>query len=354
MARAHKLARNAVGLSEPNPRVGCVVVNNGDVVGEGWTQPAGQAHAEVVALTQAGAKANGATVYTTLEPCSHTGKTPPCAGTLVNAKVAKVVYASGDPNPEVDGKGAHKMREAGIEVLSGLQAEKTVALNKGFFWRMQTGLPWVTVKMAATLDGRTAAANGASKWITSADARADVHTHRKRSSCVLTGIGTVLADDPTLNARTAEGNYFPAIAIMDTRLRTPVNAKVLWTGAKVFVFTCSTDEAATATLRKKGVEVVTQTGERLDIENALRYLAKQGVNEVWTEAGATLCGAVIAAGCVNQLVLYLAPFLLGNSAKGLFELPALKTLEQKIPLTISDVRNFGDDLRITANVTTSK
>lgn len=350
MARAVELARKGLYSTDPNPRVGCVLVRDGVVVGEGWHERAGGPHAEVAALVPAGERARGATAFITLEPCSHFGRTPPCSQALIGAGVARVVYALDDPNPEVSGRGAAQLREQGIQVESGLMAVEAAALNPGYLRRRREGLPWVRVKLAASLDGRTALANGESRWITSEAARHDVQYGRARSSVILTGIGTILADDPALDVRISESSRQPLRVILDSHLRTPPGARVLQRPGGVLVI--GTDAQATAqrqALQAAGAEVqlLPARDGRPDLREVLSLLAARGSNEVWVEAGAALAGAFIRDGLFEELVLYVAPTLLGPDGRALASIPPLAALQSRLQLRYTEVRQVGDDLRLT-------
>jgi diaminohydroxyphosphoribosylaminopyrimidine deaminase/5-amino-6-(5-phosphoribosylamino)uracil reductase len=351
MARALRLAERGAFTTKPNPMVGCVIARDDVVVGEGWHQRAGEPHAEIHALSMAAAAAQGATAYVTLEPCSHHGRTPPCADALIAAKVARVVVAVQDPNPLVAGQGISRMRAAGIAVECGLMEVAARELNIGFFTRMTHGMPWVRSKIAASLDGRTALSNGESKWITGADARADVQHWRARSCAVLTGIGTVLADDPQLNVRGIETTRQPVRVVVDSYLRLSPAARILGSGS-VVVYTATQDAHKIAALEQAGarVSVLPDANGRVDLPAALRDLAASGCNEVLTEAGSALNGALLQAGLVDELVLYLAPQLLGDAARGLAALGELTSLDQRVKLEWQDVRHVGKDLRIVARV----
>lgn len=349
MARAIQLAARGLETTRPNPRVGCVLVRDGQLVGEGWHEVAGGPHAEVVALRAAGPQARGATAYVTLEPCSHHGRTPPCADALLEAGVARVVAAMEDPNPRVSGNGLARLREAGVDVASGLLAAQAEALNPGFVKRMRQGLPYVRVKSAMSLDGRTAMASGESKWITSPGARQDVQHLRARSCAIVTGVGTVLADDPAMTVRLEGRTRQPLRVVVDAQLRTPPQARILQGGA-VLATLARGDHEALAAAGASLLPVPAKDG-RVDLEALLRALAAREVNEVLVEAGAMLAGAFVAAGLVDELVIYLAPKLMGHGARGLFELPGLTTMAQSIPLAISDIRAVGPDWRVTARVT---
>ncbi|HLD14680.1 MAG TPA: bifunctional diaminohydroxyphosphoribosylaminopyrimidine deaminase/5-amino-6-(5-phosphoribosylamino)uracil reductase RibD, partial [Burkholderiales bacterium] len=347
MARALALARRGLYTTDPNPRVGCVVVRDEKVVGEGFHERAGQPHAEVIALRAAGDRARGATVYLTLEPCCHHGKTPPCTDALIGAGVARVVAAMSDPNPRVAGKGFAALTQAQITSESGLMQPDSEALNPGFLRRMQQGRPFVRVKLAASLDGRTALANGESKWITGEPARADVQHWRARSSAMLTGIGTVLADDPSLNVRAFEIGRQPLRVVLDSQLRMSPKAKMLALPGTTLVVTASNDAARAAALRQAGAEVqVLADKGRVDLAALMRMLAAREANEILVEAGATLSGALLEAGLVDELVLYQAPCLLGDAGRGLFRLANLTQMAARPALEIKDMRAIGQDWRL--------
>ena len=349
MARALEIARNGLYTADPNPRVGCVLVKDGRVVGEGWHVRAGEPHAEPNALAAAGGAAAGASAYVNLEPCNHYGRTPPCALALIEAGVARVVYAIDDPNPAVAGQGAARLREHGIQVECGLMAPEAEALNAGYLRRRRTGMPLVRVKLAASLDGRTALADGESRWITSKAARADAQYGRARSSAVLTGIGTILADDPALNVRIPESDRQPLRVVLDSRLRTPSDARVINREGAVLVLGVHEDAARRQSLERQGVEVaiVPALADRPDLAAMLRLLAARDVNEVWVEAGATLAGAFISAGLFDELVVYIAPTLLGPDARALAGLPPLRQLDERLRLRFGEVRSVGPDLCVT-------
>lgn len=358
MARALQLAERGLYTTDPNPRVGCVLVRNGEVLGEGWHERAGGPHAEINALAATGEYAPGATAYVTLEPCCHFGRTPPCTEALLRAGVRRVVAAMEDPDPRVGGRGLQRLREAGVEVACGLMAAQARALNPGFVGRMAAGRPWVRLKMAASLDGRTAMASGESRWITGPEARADGHRLRARSSVVLTGVGTVLADDPSLTVRLPSpppgGWRQPRPVILDPDWRTPPTARVLQGPAPAVVVGVPhpTGEAARRAdaLAAAGAELRHLPGDRdgLDLGGLPALLTALEANEVHVEAGATLAGALLAARLVDELVVYLAPTLLGDGARGLFHLPGLERMEQRLDLQIRDLRPVGRDWRIAA------
>ncbi|MGA7594140.1 MAG: bifunctional diaminohydroxyphosphoribosylaminopyrimidine deaminase/5-amino-6-(5-phosphoribosylamino)uracil reductase RibD [Gallionella sp.] len=351
MAKALRLAELGLYGTSPNPRVGCVLVADGQCVGSGWHRRAGEPHAEIHALREAGEAARNATAYVTLEPCSHHGRTPPCADALIAAGVARVVVAVQDPNPAVAGAGIARLRAAGIEVDIGLMEADATVLNRGFFKRMTLGSPWLRSKIAISLDGRTALANGASKWITGAAARLDVQHWRARSCAVLTGIGTVLADDARLNVRDIETERQPLRVVLDSRLRMPPAARMLQDG-NTLIYTASNDPGRIAALETAGasVHVLADENGQVDLLAMLRDLAQRGSNEVLLEAGRTLNGALLRAGLVDELLLYAAPQLLGDSARGMAQLGELTALDQRIDLKWQDVRQVGNDLRITVKV----
>jgi diaminohydroxyphosphoribosylaminopyrimidine deaminase/5-amino-6-(5-phosphoribosylamino)uracil reductase len=356
MQRALELAARGLASTDPNPRVGCVIAHGTLMVAEGWHERAGEAHAEVVALRAAGAQAVGATVYVTLEPCSHQGRTPPCVEALVQARVARVVYAAADPNPRVNGRGAAALRGAGIAVEAGLLESQALELNCGFVKRMQQGRPWVRLKLAMSLDGRSALAGGASRWISGEAARQDVQQWRARSSAILTGIGTVLADDPRLDVR-APGDSSghrgrqPLRVVLDGRLRTPPGARLLSAGGEVLILTALAalqDARTLAPLSTRGarIESVPVVAGRLVLGAVLERLAELEVNEVQVEAGATLAGELVQQSLVDELLLYVAPKLLGDKARPLLELPEPAGLSAARAFTLIDTQPLGDDLRL--------
>ena len=351
MAQALQLAERGLYTTTPNPRVGCVVVKAGEQLGEGWHERAGEAHAEVHALREAGIAANGATAYVTLEPCSHHGRTPPCTDALIAAGITRVVVAMQDPNPQVSGQGIARLRAAGIEVECGLMEAPARVLNAGFVSRMSRGLPLVRSKIAMSLDGRTALNNGVSQWITGAAARRDGHHWRARSCAVLTGIGTVLADDALLSVREVKTTRQPLRVVLDSALKMPLKARILQ-GGNVLIYTATRDIAKIAALEKAGakVEVMPAANGQVDLLACLKDLAVRGCNEVLVEAGRTLNGALLQAGLVDELVLYMAPQMLGDMARGMAQLAELTSLDQRVELKWLDVRQIGQDLRILASV----
>ncbi len=347
MAHALRLAERGLYTTTPNPRVGCVIVRGGAVVGEGWHTRAGEPHAEVIALRAAGERAAGATAYVSLEPCSHHGRTPPCAGALVAAKVRRVVAAMRDPNPKVAGDGFAELRRAGIEVGVGVLEDAARELNIGFVARMIRGRPWVRLKVAASLDGRTALADGRSRWITGPDARRDGHAFRARACAVLTGIGTVRDDDPQLTVRDVPTTRQPLRVLVDSRLEVPPAARLLASG-NALVAAAVQDGAKAATLAARGAEVVVlpDASGKVDLAALMGELARRGMNEVHVEAGVKLNGALLAAGLVDELVVYLAPRLIGDSGQGMFALPPLAGLDRAPRLELRDVQRIGTDLRM--------
>jgi diaminohydroxyphosphoribosylaminopyrimidine deaminase/5-amino-6-(5-phosphoribosylamino)uracil reductase len=348
MARALQLAARGINSTSPNPRVGCVIVKDGKIIGEGWHQKAGEPHAEIHALMEAGMASQGATVYVTLEPCSHHGRTPPCADALVGAGVAKVIAAAQDPNPNVSGNGIARLKAAGIEVQCGLMEAQARELNEGFFKRMVLGHPLVRIKTASSLDGKTALSSGESKWITGEAARADVHKLRARSCAILTGIETVLADNPQMNVRGIETVRQPIKVIVDSHLRTPADAAILQ-GAKTIIACAAPDAKKTAALEAAGAEILCLPGAdgKIDLSALLSRLAQKGVNELMTEAGPRLNGALIVAGLADEWVQYVAPCVLGSAARPLFELDEPASMQQRLNWKLADQRMLGADLRLT-------
>ncbi|WXG58996.1 MAG: bifunctional diaminohydroxyphosphoribosylaminopyrimidine deaminase/5-amino-6-(5-phosphoribosylamino)uracil reductase RibD [Candidatus Sedimenticola sp. (ex Thyasira tokunagai)] len=360
MARALRLAERGLYTTHPNPRVGCVLVRGGEVVGEGYHRRAGGPHAERFALAAAGGLARGATAYVTLEPCCHQGRTPPCTDGLIEAGVSRVVAAMQDPNPQVAGRGLALLSEAGISVEHGLMAAQAKALNPGFVKRMTAGLPYVRCKLAMSLDGRTAMASGESKWITGTEARADVQRLRARSDAVVTGIGTVLADDPSMNVR-IEHQQLPGVesedelpqpmrVVLDPRLEMPLDAGMFQCEGRTQVICSGKPGASGDAVVAAGGELFSLSGDErsIDLNEVMKHLAGQEINEVLIEAGATLAGAALAAGIVDELVIYAAPHIMGDGGRGLFHLPGLERMLDRIELEFSDVRMVGRDLRITA------
>ena len=354
MGRALELAERGLNTTDPNPRVGSVVALGEVIVGEGWHERPGEPHAEVLALRAAAERSHGATVYLTLEPCTHFGRTPPCVDAVLGASVTRVVCAMIDPNPRVRGSGIAKLREAGITVESGLCETQARALNPGFIRRMEEGLPWVRIKFGASLDGRTALANGASRWITSEEARADVQCWRARSSAILTGSGTVLKDDPRLDVRSppsgSPGPRQPLRVILDTELRTPFEARILDAPGRALIMTGVASGPRRAQFDARGIatEPMQRAAQGLDLHAVMRRLAQMEVNEVWVESGPRLAGALLQEGLVNEVVAYFAPSVLGSNARGMFDLPELVSLDRRAQLEFRDVRRIGPDIRVVA------
>ena len=350
MARALQLARKGLFSTDPNPRVGCVLVRDDQIIAEGWHERAGQGHAEANALAQAGSKARGASCYVTLEPCSHTGRTPPCADSLINAGISRVIAASADPNPKVAGQGFARLQAAGIALEYGLLEHEARALNPGFMNRFTRQRPWFRCKLAMSLDGRTALALGESQWITDAPARADVQALRARSSAILTGVNTILADDPSLNVRLEQAWRQPLRIVLDPALRTPPTARTLQLPGDVLILTAVSDSKRWQALQQAGAEVhcLPASSDGLDLVAVAQELARRELNEIHLECGPTLAGALLNAELLDELVLYVAPVLLGDAARGLFQLPALTSMSQRIELELADIRAVGRDWRITA------
>lgn len=355
MERALALARRGMYITDPNPRVGCVLVRNGEVIGEGFTQPAGQDHAEIRALKDARSRGHdlrGATAYVTLEPCSHFGRTPPCANALIDAQIGRVVAAMEDPNPQVSGRGLAMLRDAGIEVRCGLLANEAHELNIGFVSRMTRGRPWVRMKVAASLDGRTGLPSGVSQWITGEAARADGHAWRARASAILTGIGTVREDNPRMTVRAVDTPRQPHRVLIDSQLDVPPDAQIL-AGAPTLIF-CGHLDARLAdrasALRDRGAEIISlaNAAGKVDLPAMLGVLGERNVNELHVEAGYKLNGSLLREGCVDELLVYLAPSLLGMDSMSMFSLDAPETLDGRVKLTFHAVDRVGDDLRILA------
>lgn len=350
MARAIQLAKRGRYTTDPNPRVGCVIVKNGSIIAEGWHAWAGQRHAEIVALNKT-KDTLASTAYVTLEPCSHQGRTPPCCDALIKAGVEKVVTAMRDPNPLVAGTGLARLNAAGIKVECGVLEADARALNPGFIKRMETGLPYVTSKIAMSLDGRTALASGASKWITSTSAREDVHRMRAGSSAILTGINTVLADDPGLDARLKEESDVlqPVRIVLDSTLKMPTTVKMLKLSGSCIILTCVNKPIKQQQLEQTGFQVFQLPGNidgRVNLEEVMRFLGKLKINEVLIEAGAELNGKLLAKNLVDQWVIYMAPTILGDQGRGLFKLPEIRTMEDKKKFIMVDFRKIGPDLRL--------
>jgi len=351
MAHALQLAERGLCTTTPNPRVGCVIAHGEKIVGEGWHQRAGEAHAEVIALREAGDLARGATAYVTLEPCAHHGRTPPCADALIAAGIARVVAATCDPNPQVAGRGMQRLVDAGIVASEGLMKAEAEALNIGFISRMTRGRPWVRLKVATTLDGKTALNNGVSQWITGPQARADGHAWRARACAVLTGFGTVREDDPQLTVRAVPCERQPLKVVIDSRLETPLTARLL-DGLPVLIAAAVEDEAKVTALKSKNAEVVLLPNAKGKVELAdlFEELARRGINEVHVEAGFKLNGSLLREGCVDELLIYQAPVLVGDAAQGAFNLSELVSLDDATRLHVFDRRMFGEDQRIRARL----
>lgn len=360
MTRALQLAEQGLYTTQPNPRVGCVIVKDGKIIGEGAHLKAGEPHAEVFALRQAGEQAKGATLYVTLEPCSHTGRTPPCSQAIVDAGVAKVIAAMQDPNPQVSGSGLAFLESKNIETATGLMEKQAQDLNPGFISRMTRQLPFVRSKIAASLDGKTALNNGASQWITGEAARADVQHWRARSCAILTGAGTVLADDPSMNVRydsfknapetPMDISLQPMRIIVDSTLKTPPNANILQ-GGNVLIAFAKASQKKQAQLLTAGAELLCIPNDegKVCLKTLLSHLASREINEVLVEGGEGLNGALLAQNLIDEFVIYYAPKLMGGAAKSMFAMPALTNMQQTIDLQILDVRQIGADIRIRAH-----
>lgn len=364
MKLAEKQAKKAIFIAGDNPRVGCVIVNDGKVVGQGFTQAPGHAHAEIMALQEAGSRAKGSTVFVTLEPCSFHGRTPPCADALITADVKKVVIGKSDPHPQVSGNGIEALKATGIDIEIHSLSKSGEKLNSGFFKRMQTGLPFVRVKLAQSLDGRTAMANGDSVWITGEKARQDVQVWRGRSQAILTGVETVIHDDCRLTVRPETfpkkfikfPQHFdkiqPLRVILDTHLRTPMTARILSQSGRTVIMTTSDEQPRISALKKAGVEIVNMkpgSKGRIDIAAVLKWLGDEKINDVLVEAGATLAGQIIANKHADQLIVYTAPVLMGSSARPLLELD-IEQMAQRHHIANTKVKKIGKDWRIIADL----
>ncbi len=362
MQLAIRLAQKGRYSTEPNPRVGCVIVKDGNIVGQGWHQYAGEAHAEIHALKQAGEQAKDATVFVTLEPCSHTGKTPPCADALIKAGVKKVYAAMRDPNPLVAGNGLHKLQQANIATDCGLLEQQAQSLNPGFISRMQLNRPYVRVKLAMSLDGRTAMASGESKWISCDASRHDVQRLRAESSAILTGIGTVLADNPSMNVRlpvnaeTLDAERFiqPERIVLDSQFRLAdiagnelkkMNIFSAPGGPCTVYTTVSVEDVSPYPFT---IQTIAGNNKRVDLPALMQALAAKQINLLHVEAGSVLCGALLKNDLVDEIIIYMAPHIMGDDAKGLFHLPGLEQMKHRVALEINDVRKIGKDFRITA------
>jgi len=341
MRRALELAANGLYTTTPNPRVGCVIARGEKVVGEGWHEKAGGPHAEIVALEKAGDAAAGATLYVNLEPCNHHGRTPPCVDAILKAKVKRVVAAMRDPNPEAKG-GGERLAAAGVAFEHGSMAEEARELNIGFVSRVRRGRPWVRMKIAATLDGRTALADGRSQWITGEEARRDGHRWRARACAILTGAGTVKADDPRLSVRDVQTPRQPLRVVVDSRLEMPKGARIL-TGDKILVFS-----ASPGALPNAEVVSMPNANGKVELQKMLEELARRGINELHVEAGFRLNGSLVREGCVDEFLVYLNPSFLGDAAQGMLDLPGFESLEKRPKLRLLSAERVGDDLRIVA------
>jgi diaminohydroxyphosphoribosylaminopyrimidine deaminase/5-amino-6-(5-phosphoribosylamino)uracil reductase len=355
MSLALSWAEKAMYITTPNPRVGCVIVDTHNILlGAGHTQPAGQAHAEIMALQDAqlhGHITSGATAFVTLEPCSHQGRTGPCCDALIQAGLSRVVVATQDPNPQVGGNGIARLRQAGIQVDVGVLEDKALSLNPGFFKRMTKGVPWMRLKVAASLDGQTALSNGKSQWITCAAARLDGHAWRARACAVLTGIGTVLEDDPQLNVRDIDTPRQPTLVIVDSKLETPLNAKFWLKGREVWIYCAHASVDRKADLEAKGARVVCLPNPqgKVDLCAMHQDLGRMAINEVHIEAGYKLNGSLLALGVVDELLLYLAPIMLGQGLH-MTNLGPFTEISQALQLDVQNVTAIGDDLRLIAHI----
>lgn len=351
MGQALLLAERGLYTTTPNPRVGCVVVKDGAVVGTGWHEKAGMPHAEVLALKAAGERVRGATLYLNLEPCSHHGRTPPCVDAIIAAGVKRIVAAIQDPNPKVAGKGFAKLRAAGVAVEHGLKEDEARELNIGFFVRMTRGRPWVRMKIAASLDGRTALANGKSQWITGESARTDGHRWRARACAVLTGFGTVRDDNPQLNVRGVDTPRQPLKIVVDSKFETSPSARLLREG-KTLVAGAVNDAKKIAALEAVGAEtvIIPNAGGKVELFKLMEELARRELNEIHVEAGTKLNGSLLQAGVVDELLVYLAPSVIGDAGRGMFSLPELTELSQATGLKIREVERIGADIRVLARI----
>lgn len=359
MAEALRQARKGLYSAHPNPRVGCVIVKDGKLVASGWHEYTGGAHAEVNAIAAAQIPA-GADFYVTLEPCSHHGRTPPCVDALIEARAARVIVAAEDPNPEVGGRGLERLRESGIEVITGVLEEQARELNRGFFKRMTDGVPFVSIKMACSLDGRSALVNGVSKWITGEPARHDVQYQRARASAILTSAQTVLDDDPSLNLRLTSQQLGqrreprqPVRVVVDSRLRLDGSERIFSHPGEIWVYTLADESGRRQRLEDRGARVIlTEPGDpdSVSLQAVMRDLAGRGINEVHGECGPRLAGALIDAGLADQILLYMAPRLLGSGARGVFDLGEILAMEESKSCRICDIRSIGEDLRLTLNL----
>ena len=353
MAEAVRLAKKGLYIVRVNPRVGCVIVKDGRIISRGYHASLGQNHAEIDALENTTENAENSTVYVTLEPCSHEGRTPPCVKSLVEVGVMRVVVAAQDPNPQVNGRGLAYLSQHGVQVQCDVLKEEAMELNKGFFLRMQKGRPHVTVKVAVSLDGKTALANGISKWISGEPARLDVQKLRARSCAIMSGIGTVLADDPIFTVRIAKEQLDlesepqqPLRVILDTNLMMPETAKVLHGPGKTVIYTCSTDPQKIERLRSKNVEITVMEQDSLDLAEVLLDLATREINEVLVEAGSRLTGSLLSQGLVDEMVVYMAPHIIGESGQGLARLPLITDMRNRLAMQIEDISVIGEDIKL--------
>jgi riboflavin biosynthesis protein RibD len=353
MRHAIKMVDERPSHVAPNPNVGCVIVKNGRIIGRGSTRPPGGNHAEIEALEDAAGKGHevkGATVYVTLEPCSHHGRTAPCADALIRAGVSCVVSAMTDPDPRVSGEGFARLMAAGIDVISGVLENEAREMNLGFLSRIERGRPWVRMKAAASLDGKTALPGGQSQWITSPAARDDGHLWRARADAILTGIGTIKSDDPQLTVRAVGASFPPRRIVVDSRLRISPDANVL-AGGGTWIFCAQPDPGKAGLLKEKGADIIVMPGKNgmVDLPAMMAELARREINKVHVEAGAILNGALVQAGCVDELLVYLAPSLMGEG-RGICRLPALTSLDDQIRMQFRDVALLGQDLRVIARL----
>ena len=354
MAEALRIARNGEFSVRINPRVGCIIVKEGNVIGSGYHARYGEAHAEVNALNNAKENTEGATAYVTLEPCAHQGNTPPCVEALAQAKISRVVVAMQDPNPLVNGRGLQKLKQQGIETSCNILENEAHDLNKGFIKRIKTNLPYITTKSAISIDGKTAITSGESKWITGEEARYDVHKIRARSCAIITGISTVIADNPLLNARLSNIDVRelvqPIRVILDSTLQIPSNAKILQPPGKVLIYTCNKDKEKSATLHNNNVEVILaeEVDDTVDLEFIMHNLANRGINEVLVEAGPTLIGKFLKKSMVDEMIIYIAPHILGNSKYGLANITEIKSMKERVDLDFVENKIIGRDIKLTA------
>ena len=350
MARALALAEQAEGDTHPNPCVGCVIVKDGEVVGEAYHHKAGEPHAEVLALAQAGENARGATLYVNLEPCCHQGRTPPCTDEIARAGIARVVFGMQDPNPLVSGGGVDVLRAAGVDVESGLMESEARWINRGFITRMSIGRPWVTLKIGATLDGRIATGDGQSQWITGPESREDVHRQRARYSAIMTGLGTVMADDPQMTVRLVDTDKQPLRVVVDTELKTDADARIIGDDGNALFLTARQNEGKRQAIESRGAEVVEmpehETG--VDLEASLRELGVRDHNDVFVECGSQLAGSMLEQGLVDELLVYYAPSVLGADARGMFDIATVENLVDRPQFKFSEFVHVGDDVRARA------